>query len=81
MALTITKQLDLTDFKFFAGSKDFADLLTKEELNTIQTELESQYPDGISENNLINLFWFRQEYLSSLIGLESSEIWKRNNNY
>lgn len=68
---------DLRDFEFWSGAKDRAKYLTEDELNTIENELEAIYPDGLSETELNDLFWFEFDFICNLIGTTEVEVFER----
>ena len=59
----------LDDFKFWAGAKANAEMLTTNELLQVEEQLECLYPEGITEIELNDLFWFEFEWICDLIGL------------
>ena len=75
---TINNNTDLTQFDFWSGAKQFADNLTPSELNQIQTMLEDIYPDGLTETELNDLFWFEDNMLCEWLGLDIDEVYSRN---
>jgi hypothetical protein len=58
ITMKMYREENLSSFEFWSGAKDNADKLTLQELNQIESELESQYPNGIDENELNDLFRF-----------------------
>lgn len=75
--MKIYKEESLQDFEFWSGAKDFAEKLTDDELDTIETNLEDIYPDGMDETGLNDLFRFDREWLCELIGTTEEEVWER----
>ena len=76
--MIITREEDLTNFEFWSGAKDNAEKLTHEQLKQITEALEGIYPEGMTETQINDLFWFEFEYVCELIGLvydaENDEI-------
>lgn len=70
--MKITSEKSLTNFEFWGGAKNRAELFTYNELEQIESELEAIY-DEIDETTLNDLFWFDLEFICSLIGLEYDE--------
>lgn len=63
-------ETSLANFPFWSGAKDRAAMLTWEQLNRIESELESIWFDKTPTDSEINdLFWFEFEYVCGLIGL------------
>lgn len=57
-------------FEFWAGAKDFREQLTPEELDIIEEQLEDIYPEGMTETELNDIFWFDPEFVCDLLGYE-----------
>jgi hypothetical protein len=68
--MKIYKEQSLSNFEFWSGAEDFVEKLTSQELDQIESELESQYPDGINETELNDLFRFNFETVLEWIGKE-----------
>ncbi len=73
--MTITKELDLTDFNFWSGAKDHS--FTYNELKDIEDQLEEIYPDGMTETDVNDLFLFEDESLCEWLGLDYEEYLER----
>ena len=67
--MKIYSEKSLQDFNFWSGADDNAAKLTGEELNEIECFFETEYPDGIDETHLNDLFRFEFEWICSLAGL------------
>lgn len=72
--MTIHTETALRDFGFWSGAKDRADMLTSSQLDAIETELEQLYPDGMTETELNDLFWFDFDFVCSLIGTSEAAV-------
>jgi hypothetical protein len=68
--MKLFKEESLSNFQFWSGAEDHAEKLTSKELDQIESELESQYPDGIDENELNDFFRFDFETILKWIGKE-----------
>ena len=66
--MKITSELNLTNFEFWSGAKDHK--FTYNELKEIESQLEDLYPDGMTETQVNDLFWFENETLCDWIGLD-----------
>jgi len=75
--MIITTEKDLTNFKFWAGAKDLASKLTYRELTEITHQLEELYPDGITETQINDLFWFEEDLICQMIGLKTEDVLNR----
>ncbi len=72
---TINENTSLTTFKFWSGAKDHS--FTNNELKEIENQLTDLYPEGMTETQINDLFWFEEEFLCSCIGLNNEEYLKR----
>lgn len=69
---------DLIDFDFWSGAKDTVKYLTYKELNQIQSMLEEIYPEGMSETELNDFFWFEEDTIAEWLGYSDfEELMKR----
>ena len=71
--MKIYSETSLVNFKFWCGAKDNVEIFTDRQLEQIEAELELLYPDGISEIELNDLFWFDIDWLKELVGIEEEE--------
>lgn len=67
--MKIIREDSLTNFEFWSGAKDSANMLTYEQLEQITEALEEIYPEGMTDTQINDLFWFDFEYVCELIGL------------
>ena len=68
--MTIKTEQSLRNFEFWSGAKDNAAMMTAEELDSVENEFEALYPDGMTDTEINDLFWFDFDYVCDLIGLE-----------
>lgn len=61
--MKIYKEESLSNFEFWSGAKDFANKLTDSEFDTIEAFLETEYPDGMSETEINDFFWYEDEFI------------------
>jgi hypothetical protein len=73
ITMKLYKDESISSFEFWIGAKDTAKYLTEDELNTIESILEEQYPDGMSETELNDLFWFEDDTLAEWLGYPDFE--------
>lgn len=71
--MKVTKELSLSNFDFWGGAKDRAQMLTTDELNEIERQLEDVYPDGMDETQINDIFWFDFDWVAQMIGYEDEE--------
>lgn len=77
--MKIYTDIPLTEFEFWAGAKDTVKYLTDEELDQIEQILEEIYPEGLSETELNDIFWFEQDLIAEWLGYEHfDEIMERD---
>lgn len=76
--MKIYKEESLSNFEFWSGAKDFASKLTENEFDAIEAFLETEYPDGMDETQINDLFWFEPEYIcNDILGFDYDEIMER----
>jgi hypothetical protein len=68
--MKIYSESSLGGFDFWSGAKDNAEKLTVKELDQIESILEDIYPDGMTDTEVNDLFWFDFETVVDWIGKE-----------
>lgn len=64
----------LRNFKFWSGGKDTADDLTCEQIDLIEEYLEEIYPDGCSDTDINDFFWFERDFIyNEILGIGEDE--------
>ena len=77
--MRIYREIPLTEFEFWAGGKDTVEELTDSELERIEQILEEIYPEGMSEFEVNDLFWFERDLIAEWLGYEDfDEIMRRD---
>ncbi len=71
--MKLYKEESISSFEFWSGAKDTANYLTEQELDTIEEILTDLYPDGISETELNDFFWFEDDTIAEWLGFEDFE--------
>lgn len=71
--MKLYKEESISNFEFWSGAKDKAEYLTQEEFNTIESILEDSYPEGMSETQLNDLFWFEEDTIAEWLGYNDFE--------
>lgn len=79
-----TKNESLSDFEFWSGGAETAQVLTTAQLETLDSILPEamgwNVPDNIPSSTEINdLFWFDDDFIARLLGFASFEELKRHN--
>lgn len=78
--MTITVEKNLRNFEFWAGAKDRVKYLTFNELDTLESIIEECYPEGITETQINDIFWFEEDWIAEMLGYNSfDEIMEREN--
>ena len=76
--MKIIRETDLTYFEFWSGAQDLADKLTYTEFTQITDSLEDLYPDGMTETQINDLFWFDQDFICEMIGENLDDVLDRD---
>ena len=58
---------------FWSGGAYNAKTLTYQQLDTVESILEDAYPDGISETQINDFFWFDFDTIREWLGIEKEE--------
>ena len=61
------------DFNFWSGAKDTVKYLDNAEIEAIFNFLDLEYPEGMSETELNDFFWFEDDFIANLLGYDSFE--------
>lgn len=69
--MKITRELDLTNFEFWSGAKDHE--FTHSELKDLEFMLEDIFPEGATETQINDLFWFEEEFLCEMLNIDFEE--------
>ena len=72
--MKIILEESLSNFKFWSGGADSAELLTEQELDVVESVLDDLYPDGMTDTEINDLFWFDFETVLDWIGLTEEEL-------
>lgn len=71
--MKVYRDESISDFEFWGGAKDTVKYLTYDEMETIESILEDLYPEGISETDLNDIFWFEDDLIAEWLGYDSFE--------
>lgn len=77
--MKIYKEERLRNFEFWGGAIDRANKLTFEQLDEIENILEEVYPEGLSETEINDLFWFEEYVISQWLGFDNFEELEESN--
>ena len=79
--MKIYSEKSLKNFDFWSGAKDTVKYLTEDEINLIETILEDSFPEGMSETEINDFFWFEDDTIAEWLGYSSfDDIMYRENN-
>lgn len=56
------------DFEFWSGAKNTVEYLDEKEIEQIFLLLEDCYPDGMSETEINDFFWFEDDTIAEWLG-------------
>ena len=71
--MKVYSEINLRDFEFWSGAKLNAETLTSEQLDIVESILEDAYPDGISETQINDFFWFEFDTIREWLGIKDEE--------
>ena len=71
--MRVVCEISLVSFDFWSGAKDNAKQLTYQEMEELEYMLEDIFPNGCSDTQLNDLFWFDFETVCEWLGLEVNE--------
>lgn len=69
--MKVYTEQSLRDFEFWSGAKETAKYLTAKQMDTVETILEDLYPDGMSETEINDIFWFEEDTIADWLGYDS----------
>lgn len=75
--MKIYTEQNLRDFEFWSGGRDRAILLTTEELDTVEQIFEELYPEGMTDTQINDIFWFDFESVCEWLGTTEEEVFER----
>ena len=71
--MKIYKEVSGNDFEFWSGAVATAEALTYEEIETVFSILEELYPEGASETEINDFFWFEDDTIAEWLGYKNFE--------
>ena len=78
--MKIYKEERLRNFEFWSAARDRVKYLTDEELDTIESILEECNPEGMTETEINDFFWFEEDTIAEWLGYSSfDEIMDKEN--
>lgn len=70
----------LHNFKFWGGAKDRTDLLSDEELDTIENNLVDFFTGIPTDTEINDLFWFDFDIVCNMLRTTEEEVFRRKEN-
>lgn len=67
----------LYNFQFWGGAKENANLLTLQELEQIEFELNNIYPEGLEDTQINDIFWFDFDFIAQLLGYDDEDEFRK----
>lgn len=77
--MKIYREESLREFEFWSGAKYTAKVLTNEQLDEIESLLEIDNPDGMSETEINDFFWFEEDTIAYWLGFGDFEALRKHN--
>ena len=69
--MKIYKEESLRNFEFWSGACVRVKYLTDEEIDTIESILEECKPEGMTETEINDFFWFEEDTIAEWLGYSS----------
>lgn len=68
------------DFDFWSGAAATVKYLTADEVESVIAQLEEIYPEGMTDTELNDFFWFETDCIAQMLGYDNfEEIMNREN--
>ena len=71
--MKVYTEQSLKDFELWSGARDRAKYLTDDQFDTIEAILEDAYPDGMTDTEINDFFWFEEDTIADWLGYNSFE--------
>ena len=71
--MIIKKEERLADFEFWSGACFLADKLTEDDFSTVESFLEENFPDGMTDTEINDFFWFDGDVVAQILGYEDED--------
>lgn len=73
--MKIVSEMPLRDFKFWSGAQDTVAELTNDQLDQLEEMLEDANPDGMTDTQINDFFWFERDTIRDWLGLSDFPKW------
>ena len=71
--MKVISNTSLEDFEFYEGAKDLTNCLTTKQMAQVESILEEEYPDGITDQDLNDLFAHDGDLIAEWLGYRDEE--------
>ena len=71
--MKVYSEKSLRNFEFWSGGAYNAKTLTYQQLDMVESILEDAYPDGMSETQINDFFWFDFDTIREWLGIKDEE--------
>lgn len=71
--MELKHDVPLRHFEFWSGAEQRARHLTLEQLDQIEFELEQLYPEGMTDTQVNDIFWFEEDFIAQCLGYSDWE--------
>lgn len=71
--MKITIEIGVRSFEFWSGGKDRADGVRDEDWDAVESCVEEYFPDGCTDTELNDFFWFDFDIIAQACGYENEE--------
>lgn len=72
--MKVYSEISLSRFEFWGGAKEFAAQLTEEQFDDVEYILVDCYPDGLTDTEINDLFWFEQDKIREWADMPCEEL-------
>ena len=63
----------IRNFEFWSGAKDTVEELSQQDLDQIEVTLDDIYPEGMTDAQLNDIFWFERDFIAECLGYQNWE--------
>ena len=71
--MELVHDVPLRHFEFWSGAVSRANTLTLRELDQVEMALEELYPDGMTDTQVNDIFWFEEDFIAQCLGYRDWE--------
>lgn len=68
--MKVINDMEFCDFTFWAGACQCVEELTDEQQEQVWATLEELYPEGMTETEINDFFWFEADTIAEWLGFE-----------